>query len=244
MITVKIDAFEGPLDLLLHLIEKAEVDIYDISVSEITDQYVAYIRQMQNLELEIASEYLVMAASLLAMKSKLLLPKQPLLEEELEEWEEIDPRAELIERLIEYKKYKELAHSLRDKELQRHQLFTRPAENLSIFMEREDPNPVENVSLFDLLDAFEQVLTSKREPASAKLDREEISIEQRIEHIKLLLQNQGEIPFTQLFKGERKREVIVVTFLALLEMMKRKWIACRQKSLYSEIWITSLVEEQ
>lgn len=244
MITVKIDAFEGPLDLLLHLIEKAEVDIYDISVSEITDQYVAYIRQMQHLELEVASEYLVMAASLLAMKSKLLLPKQPLLEEQFEDGEELDPRAELIERLIEYKKYKELAFSLRDRELHRHQLFTRPAESLAVFMEQEEPNPVENVSLFDLLDAFEQVLTAKREPVVTKLDREEISIEQSIERINSLIQKQGEISFSELFEGQYKREIIVVTFLALLEMMKRKWVACRQKSLYSEIWITSLAEEQ
>jgi segregation and condensation protein A len=247
MINVKIDSFEGPLDLLLHLIQKSEVDIYDISVSEITVQYVEYIHQMQQMELEIASEFLVMAATLLAIKSKMLLPKKedlsfdPLSDMEMEE---LDPRDELIQRLIEYKKYKELAFQLREKEAARSQIYTRPAENLSVFLEQEEPNPVANVSLFDLLDAFQSVLREKEEGPISKVERDEVSIDGRMLEIKSLIQHRDKISFVQLFEGGWTRDALIVTFLALLELMKKKEIRCEQDSLFADIWISQYSEAE
>lgn len=247
MITVKIDAFEGPLDLLLHLIEKAEVDIYDISVSEITDQYVHFIHQMQLLELEMASEFLVMAATLLALKSKMLLPKQeeisfqPMFDMELEE---IDTRDDLIHRLLEYKKFKQLAGQLREKEAERSQIFTRPAENLSVFLEQEEPNPVENISLFHLMDVFQSVLVKKRVDPITKVDRDEVSIEKRMSEIKYIIVQQKKLLFTQLFEHVGTREQIVVTFLAILELMKKKEIVCQQEYIFADIWISQCVGDK
>lgn len=246
MISVKIDSFEGPLDLLLHLIDKAEVDIYEISVAEITDQYVEYIGQMQELELEIASEFLVMAATLLAIKSRMLLPKkeelsfQPMFDMDVEE---LDPREELIMRLIEYKKFKGLALQLREKETERSKVFTRPAENLSVFIENESPNPVANVSLFDLLEAFQTVLQEKKTAPMSRVDRDEISIEGRMGQIKAIISERKRIPFSQLFDQYWTKDQVIVTFLAVLEMMKKKEIACEQTSLFSDIWISQYVEE-
>lgn len=247
MINVKIDSFEGPLDLLLHLIEKAEVDIYEISVSEITVQYVEYVHQMKQLELKIASEFLVMPASLLAMKSRMLLPKkedlsfQPMFDMDMEE---IDPREELIRRLTEYKKYKELASQLREKEAARSQIFTRPAENLSAFMEQEESNPVANVSLFDLLEAFQSVLREKEEDPITRVERDEVSIDARMLEIKSFVQQRGKVSFVQLFEQGWTRDGLIVTFLALLELMKKKEIRCEQDSLFADIWISQYSEAE
>jgi segregation and condensation protein A len=246
MIKVKINAFEGPLDLLLHLIDKAEVDIYDISVSEITEQYVEYIHQMQQLELEVASEFLVMAASLLALKSKMLLPKkeelsfQPMFDMDIDE---IDPQEELILKLIEYKKYKDLALQLREKETDRSKVYTRPAENLSVFIEKEEVNPVANVTLFDLLDAFQSILQEKKNPPMARVDRDEISIEGRMTQIKSLIFMSKRVSFLQLFDKGWIKDSVIVTFLAILELMKKKEIRCEQSSLHAEIWISQYSEE-
>ena len=135
---VKIDAFEGPLDLLLHLINRYEIDIYDIPVAQITEQYMAYIHAMQELQLDIASEYLVMAATLLAIKSKMLLPKheEEILDESVE-LSENDPREELMQRLLEYKKYKEAAQALKKKEEERALLFTNPPSDLSMYTDEK-----------------------------------------------------------------------------------------------------------
>ncbi|GGK15339.1 segregation and condensation protein A [Caldalkalibacillus thermarum] len=246
MLQVKLESFEGPLDLLLHLIDKAEVDIYEISVSEIADQYVAYIRQMQELELEIASEFLVMACTLLAIKSKMLLPKkeeytfQPMLDMELEE--EYDPRLELIERLVQYRKYKQLASLLREEEAKRSQIYTRPAEDLSSFIDRDDINPVANVSLFDLVDALQEVLKKKEEEPLSKVERDEISVSERMKEIKACLERKKEITFDQLFEGKRTKTQIVVTFLALLELIKKNEVYCQQDRLFGKIKISLAME--
>lgn len=245
MINVKISAFEGPLDLLLHLIDKAEVDIYEISVAEITDQYMQYILQMQELELDIASEFLVMAAKLLAMKSRMLLPKKEELEPMLDEdYSDLDPREELILRLIEYKKFKEVAFKLREKEIVRSQLYTRPAEDLSsIGLEQDEPNPVADVSLFELVDAFEEILQERKKPTFTKVDRDEISIDDRMSEIRQLIQGQGNVRFSELFRGQWNKDHLIVTFLALLELMKKKEVFCQQGALFGEIIITNYVEE-
>lgn len=247
MIQVKIDAFEGPLDLLLHLIEKAEVDIYDISIAEITNQYITYLTEMQELQLDIASEFLVMAATLLALKSKMLLPKQE--KEEFDpslefEFEEINSREELIERILEYKKYKYLANQLREKEILRSKIFTRPAENLSIYLEEENVNPVANVSLFHLMDIFQQVLYKRKEEPTAKIERDEISIEEKMVEITSILARQSKILFIELLQNKSSRSEVVATFLAILELIKNKVIVCQQERLFDDIWILRRVGDE
>lgn len=240
---LKLQSFEGPLDLLLHLIDKAEVDITEISISEITDQYLSYLETMQELNLEIASEFLVMASSLLAMKSGLLLPRPIELDIPLIEYEDetIDPRQALMERLIEYKKYKQLADDLRTREETRNQVFTRPPENLSVYVPDVEPNPVEGVTLFDLLDAFRKAL-SKAQPDEyvAGIQRDEMSIEGRMQEIlDIMAFHNGSLTFSSLLGNYRKRSEIVTTFLALLELMKAKKLRCVQDHLFEDIMIQS-----
>ena len=158
----KLETFEGPLDLLLHLIDKAEIDIQDIPVSEITEQYIEYLRGMQELELDITSEFLVMAATLLSIKSKLLLPKPPVIElDEFEYYEEdgFDPRAELVQRLIEYRKFKNIALQLMDLESERSLIFTKEPEDLAAFVPEQIDNTLKGLHTADLIAAFRKALS-------------------------------------------------------------------------------------
>src|SRR5690625_1830492 len=171
---VKLDGFEGPLDLLLHLVNQLEIDIYDIPVAEITSQYIEFIRTMEKIELNIASEYLVMAATLLEIKSAMLLPKKEVsLEDEYEE----DPRDQLIKRLIEYSKYKEAAEQLQKKELEENEIYTRPPTNFDELME-EAKHVRGDVSIYDMLNAVEKMLQRKEwnRPLETTVHREDISI--------------------------------------------------------------------
>ncbi|WP_264738447.1 segregation/condensation protein A [Cytobacillus firmus] len=246
---VKIDAFEGPLDLLLHLINRLEIDIYDIPVSEITEQYLIYIHTMKELQLDVASEYLVMAATLLAIKSKMLLPKHD--EEELEdefgmEMEE-DPRDELVERLIEYRKYKEAAEELKEREQDRSLMYTKPPADLSEYVNDSQQEKTDlNVSLYDMLGALQKLLRRKKlqRPLSAKVARQEIPIEKRMSEIVDQLRNfKGRKKFTDLFPIS-DREHIVVTFLAVLELIKRKEILVEQDRNFSDIFVASMEGEK
>lgn len=237
---VKIDSFEGPLDLLLHLINRLEIDIYDIPVAKITEQYLIYIHTMRELQLDLASEYLVMAATLLAMKSKMLLPKH---EETLDEFEfevEEDPRDELVERLIEYRKYKEAATDLKQLENERGLMFTKPPSDLSDYTKELKLEKAElNVSLYDMLAAFQKLMRRKKlqRPLSTKITRQEIPIEQRMaEIIGELKKTKGRTSFFDLFPSYEK-DYIVVTFLAILELMKRREIYVEQESNFSEIFV-------
>jgi len=238
---VKIDAFEGPLDLLLHLINRLEIDIYDIPVAEITEQYLLYIHTMKELELDLASEYLVMAATLLAIKSKMLLPKhEESLDDELEFAEEEDPRDELVERLIEYRKYKEAASDLKNLELERGLMFTKPPSDLSDYSSEVKTDKLDlDVSLYDMLGALQKLLRRKKlqRPLSTKITRQEIPIEQRMDEILQDLRvNKGRRSFFDLFPSNEK-EYLVVTFLAILELMKRREIIVEQDSNFSEIFV-------
>ncbi|GEC90876.1 MULTISPECIES: segregation/condensation protein A [Brevibacillus] len=238
--SIKLDSFEGPLDLLLHLIDKAEVDIYDIPVAEITEQYLATIDKMQELQLDVASEFVVMAATLLSIKSKMLLPKkeehvfQQFLDMDVDE---IDPREELVARLLEYKRYKMLAENLREMEIGRNQVFTRPAENLSPYV-REEDHTVTNVTLYDLINALEKLVkkTKEKEPMT-KVSRDEISIKDRMTEIRQAVRGSGMVRFSELFTKGATRTEIVTTFLALLELMKAKHITCVQNQLFQDIII-------
>ena len=238
----KLETFEGPLDLLLHLIDKAEIDIYDIPISEITDQYMAYLETMQELELEVTSEFLVMAATLLAIKSQMLLPKPPPAETDIEyanEAADEDPRAELVQKLIEYRKYKMIAEELRDKELARSLIYTREPADLSPYIPDVDANPVLGLHVSDLAVAFLRALRkAERRNAVAKIRRDEISVRDRmIDVLERLERRGGKLMFSQLIGDDDTRQEIVATFLALLELMKVQKIVCFQHRLFGDIVI-------
>lgn len=247
-VTFKLETFEGPLDLLLHLIDKSEVDIYDIPIKEITDQYVEYLQSMQELELEVTSEFLVMAATLLSIKSKMLLPKPPVeLYEDNTDWmdgDEFDPRAELVQKLIEYRKYKEIADHLREMELERSLIYTREPADLTPYMNRTVVNPVKGLHLADLLLAFRKALRKQAgRNIVAKIRRDEISVKDRIRQVTERLQDEGgKLLFSHLLSDDVEREEIVVTFLALLELMKMKQIVCFQHRLFEDIVIQAREE--
>lgn len=233
---VKLEAFEGPLDLLLHLIRQYEIDIYDIPVAEITKQYMQYIEAMQYLELNVASEYLVMAATLLAIKSQMLLPKHENTEE-IDEYEE-DPREELMERLIEYQKYKEAASELKEKEQESSQIFTRSP----VIMDDSDIKRAVvqgEVSIYDMLGALNKMFERKQwnEPTDSKVTRTEIPIAQRMQEI-LDIVKKGEdgISFDALFTY-KSRSYIVVTFMALLELMKNNKVHCKQVNHFEALYV-------
>ncbi|RKQ37706.1 segregation/condensation protein A [Oceanobacillus halophilus] len=234
---VRLDAFEGPLDLLLHLINKYEIDIYDIPMAELTKQYMDYIHTMQRLELNIASEYLVMASTLVAIKSQMLLPKQEM-EEESEEYME-DPREELMERLIEYRKYKEAASRLKEKEEGANQIFTRAP---SIFKElKQEKKPVTpgNVSVYDMLNALGKMFERKKwnTPLDTKVSRSEIPIEERMTDVlKMVKKSKNGIAFDQLFPYPSRTHV-VVTFMALLELMKAREVYCKQEKHFEALYV-------
>jgi segregation and condensation protein A len=240
--SVKLDSFEGPLDLLLHLINRFEIDIYDIPVAKITDQYLSYVHAMKELQLDIASEYLVMAATLLQIKSRMLLPKQEdeLLDEELQfDPDEEDPREDLMQRLLEYRKYKEVAKELQKCEEERSQVYTRPPQSLNDYKQEQKHTLSANVTLYDMLGAFQKLLRRKKlsEPLTSTVQRQEIKLEYRmVEILDELRQNNGKKSFYSLFPYA-DRGHIVVTFLAILELMKANEIDCEQNRNFEDITI-------
>lgn len=244
---VKIDVFEGPLDLLLHLINRLEIDIYDIPVAQITEQYLIYIKNMTELKLDVASEFLVMAATLLEIKSKMLLPKHEEIfdEENIEISFEEDPRDELVERLIEYRKYKEAAQDLKSMEEERGLMYTKAPSDLSDFAKEKQPERTEiTVSLYDMLAALQKLMRRKKlqRPIATKITRQEISIEKRMTEImEELVKVKVRINFNDLFPFPAK-EHIVVTFLAILELIKRKEIDVEQLENFGEIFVEAVKE--
>jgi len=234
---VKIDAFEGPLDLLLHLIKQFEIDIYDIPMAEITKQYMDYIHTMQRLELNIASEYLVMAATLVAIKSEMLLPK-PEVDPDTEEYME-DPREELMQRLIEYRKYKEAAVKLKKKEREANQIFTRPPVLHDQAQSSKPPIERGDISIYDMLGALGKMFERKKwnAPLDAKVERSEIPIEKRMEDIlQTVKDSEKGVAFDHLFPYPTKSH-IVVTFIAILELIKVNQIYCRQAKHFDTLYL-------
>lgn len=228
---VKIDAFEGPLDLLLHLIKESKVDIWDIKIVDIADQYLNYIKSMENLNLNIASEYLVMASELMEMKSKMLLPRY---QEENEE-EEIDPREQLIHKLIEYQKYKEMTKSFKELEEVRHEFYTKAPESLKEYVD-EDTVISSDVTLDDLMKAFEKFIQRKKleKPLSTTVTKKEITVEERRTSIRKILKEKKKVDFFELFE-EITNEYVVVTFLAVLEMAKKQELTIYQENNFDNI---------
>ncbi|MCX6355325.1 MAG: segregation/condensation protein A [Candidatus Aureabacteria bacterium] len=230
---VSLDMFEGPLDLLLYLIRREEVEIFAIPIVKITDQYIRYLDLMRMLDLDIASEFLVMAATLLHIKSRMLLPPEERpVEEQIEEEE--DPRMALVRQLLEYKKFKEAAGFLSGREIEQHNIFPRYVDRT--FLPEPTDSPLTEVSIFDLIGAFSEVL--KRVTGEPREISEEIyTVAEKIAAIVEILKTRSAIRFSELFKDSLIRAEVVVTFLALLELIRLKKIQAHQPSAFAEIEI-------
>ncbi|MCX5693497.1 MAG: segregation/condensation protein A [Candidatus Omnitrophica bacterium] len=226
---VKLDVFEGPLDLLLYLIKKNEIDIYDIPIATITEQYLEYLELMRMLDLNIAGEFLVIAATLIHIKSKMLLPPD---EKELFPEEEEDPREELVRRLVEYKKFKEVAGILQDLEGQRKKMFTR-----DIPFEVEPGEVFFEASLFDLITAFTRVLKDVPKEIFQEIIKDEFTVEQKVHDLLHRLIAAPVISLFELFKNSKNKPEIIATFLAVLELIRLKEIIVIQKQNFSDIEI-------
>lgn len=229
-----LDKFEGPLDLLLYLIEKDKINIYDIPIAEITKQYLKYIYEAQSLNMDIASEFLVMATKLLSIKAKMLLPKP-----EKYVPEEEDTTEELVARLLEYKKYKKIAIQLKENEKLMSKICFREFDETDLLPYMEISNPVENINIIDLTSAFKTLLKnkSKKEPF-IEINREKITLEHCMEEILELLKiNKRGISFNNIFEKKDSKLQIVVTFLALLELIKREKVRVLQNNPLSSIII-------
>ena len=229
-IPVKLEVFEGPLDLLLHLIEKNKVDIYDIPIVEITNQYMEYIRAMEQSDLNIMSEFLLMAATLLDIKCRMLLPA-----EVNEDGEEEDPRAELVEQLIQYKMYKYMSYELKDRQLDGERLWfkeeTMPDE-VKDFKEPVDLDALlEGVTLSKLHAVFQDVF--------GKIEKEEVTVEEKMDYLQEYIQNHKQFRFRELLQKQSSKIQLVVTFLAILELMKTGMIVVEQEKTFDEIIITA-----
>ena len=230
-IEFKINEFEGPLDLLLHLIKESKMDIMNIEIEEITNQYMSYLHEQEKMNLEIASEYLVLASELLEIKSKMLLPSFKNEEEEEEE----DPREELVNRLLEYQAYKETTKVLQEKEELRKEIYTKSPENIKNYID-ENKEINLDISLDDLVDAFKKFLDRKKEskPLKTKVTVNEISVSSRRHDIKRLLKDKKKVSFFELFPVVSK-EYVVATFLAILEMAKNKELVITQNDTFDDI---------
>jgi segregation and condensation protein A len=224
---VRLEHFEGPLDLLLFLIKKQEINIYDIPISVITEQYLAYIGMLEFLNLELAGEFLVMAATLMRIKARLLLPR-----EAEEEEDEEDPRKELVQQLLEYQKYKHAASDLEAMEYQRQMLFTRP----DLEWDSAEPPEEMDYNLFDLIVALKRVL-DRAEATPMEVDVEEIPIEEKMDYLRERVQPGQRVPFADLFEDGADTMEIIVTFLALLELLRLGTFKFRQTKSFGMIYI-------
>jgi segregation and condensation protein A len=225
---VNLNVFAGPMDLLLYLIKKEEVDIYDIPISRITQQYLTYLDMMRTLDLEVAGEFILMAATLIHLKARLLLPRDE------NEPDEEDPREELIMALLEYKKYKEASEILKDRALVEEQTFV-PPPVLQQVQGRVELSPA--TTLYDLLTAFRDVMTARRDEVVHEVVPEEISIEERIKAVMASLSEKEWATFTELFDQMSKRIMAVVTFIAILELARTRRIRIMQSQPFAELRI-------
>lgn len=239
---VVLEAFEGPLDLLLHLIEKEKVDIYDIPIAKITDQYIEYINNMESVDLNMTSEFLLMAATLLEIKSKMLLPSNSSDDEEQLEFEEVDPREELVRKLLEYKKYKIAAEKLKMRADVYSRVFFKRKEELEEFL-GQDSLEIEKLDFKDLLLAYLNLLNKSNinleEIKLTEIQRDEITIEECMKNLENIIREKKKVKFEELFNEKISKIKIVVTFLAILELAKLKIIKIAQENNFGEIIIKS-----
>lgn len=233
--SIKLPVFEGPLDLLLHLIRENKIDIYDIPIAIITHQYLEYIEMMKELNLDVAGEFLLMAATLIHIKSRMLLP----VDEKAEGEDEEDPRLELVQRLIEYQSFKEASLSLREREDEWSKVFSRESqqkddstgyegEELSLF----------DLGLFDLIGAFKKLL-DKAPPEIINITRETLTVKDRMAHITEKLENNEAISFEDLLEVNWSKSHLIVTFIALLELLRLGLARVYQEKDFGSIWIVN-----
>lgn len=224
--------FEGPLDLLLHLVKSSKMEISDIKLVDITEQYISYLKEMEEMNLDIASEYLVTASELIEMKSRYLLPKPP--KEENSEYE-MDPEEELKQRLLEYEKYKNSVNSFRDLECNRSNYYTKTPERRDNYTNEKLENNGE-VTAYDLLEALKKLLERREysRPLNTKITKKELSVRDRVIKIRNILKMKKSVEFTNLFE-EFTKEYVVVTFLSILEMAKNNEIVLKQDSNFGTI---------
>lgn len=230
---VRLESFEGPLDLLLYLIQREEMDIYDIPIARITEHYLRTIQDMDRLDLHPAGEFLVMAATLMRIKARMLLPVQRPGEEAEE-----DPRQELVQRLIEYKKFKEAARKLEERESERLRTFTRPLD--AAFVEeltRLGDEVTFDVSMGEIVKALQGVLSRLNEVVTHEVELEPVSLEDRVALLRSMLAVTGRVSWSELFENVRTRMEVIVTFMAMLELMKGGEIRVHQSENFSELWI-------
>lgn len=247
-IPVKLQVFEGPLDLLLHLIDKNKIDIYDIPIVEITNQYMEYIQAMEKEDLNVMSEFLVMAATLLDIKCKMLLPK-----EVNEEGEEEDPRQELVEQLLEYKMYKYMSYELRDRQMDGEQVLYKDPSIPNEVLEYVEPVDLDellgDLTLAKLNRIFKEVMkkqVDKIDPVRSKfgkIEKEEVTLPDRLDFVSEYARTHSRFSFRSLLEQQTSRTQIVVTFLAVLQLMKEGVILIRQEHAFDDILILSRIEE-
>ncbi len=247
-IPVKLPVFEGPLDLLLHLIEKNKIDIYDIPIVEITDQYMAYIRQMEREDLNVVSEFMVMAATLLDIKCRMLLPK-----EVSEEGEEEDPREELVQQLLEYKMYKYMSYELRDRMADASRSVYKKATLPKEVLEYEEPVDVSELlaglTLEKLNEIYQSILRRQEDKIDpirsrfGRIEKEEVSLSDKMEELESYASAHRQFSFRSLLESQHSRMQVIVTFLAVLELMKTGKITVVQERLFDDILIESHITD-
>jgi len=217
--------FEGPLDLLLYLIRQEQVNIYDIPIARITDEYLRYLNLMQELDLTVAGDFLVMAAQLIEVKSRMLLPRDPLAEAE----EELDPRADLVNRLLEHEKFKAASQMLWSRATVEQAVFTRAE------IETDTNNPEVAVGLFDLLRVFQEILARHKEEVMMEIEREEVTMAEMIDRLRNMVRSAGELNLVTFFESAGSRRGLVVAFLSVLELVRMSEISLVQRETFGEI---------
>src|SRR5438309_9561924 len=222
---VTLGDFEGPLDLLLYLIRQEQVNIYDIPIARITDEYLRYLNLMQELDLTVAGDFLVMAAQLIELKSRMLLPRDPLAVEE----EMLDPRAELVNRLLEHEKFKAAAEMLWSRATVERAVFKRAE------IETDKNNPEVAVGLFDLLRVFQEILARQKEEILLEIEREEITMAEMIDRLRNMVRSAGELNVMRFFEKAKSRRELVVAFLSVLELVRLSEITLLQRETFGEI---------
>lgn len=238
---ITIDKFEGPFDLLLHLIKQSNIDICDISIVQITNQYLDYINKMDSMNLDVASEYLVMAAELIEIKSSILLPKPEKFESDFEE----DPRKQLIDKLLDYKQYKEMTTVFKDLENKRKEMHTKEPSDLKNYGIDFESKLSDDVTLSDLMDALNRFLENrdKNKPLNTKITSKEYSVSRRSNEIRDIIKKKKKIEFSELFDFITK-DYLVVTFLSILDLTRKQEIDIKQDSNFDKIYISEKVNNE
>ncbi|HWS87455.1 MAG TPA: segregation/condensation protein A [Pyrinomonadaceae bacterium] len=219
--------FAGPLDLLLYLIRQEQVSIYDIPIARITDEYLRYLRMMQGMDITVASDFLVMAAQLIEIKSRMLLPRDPAVSQE--ELESDDPRRELVERLLEHQKYKAAAELLWSRATVEQAVYTRAP------LETDKENPEVSAGAFDLLRVFQQILARKKEEVLMEIERDEVTMAEMLERLRNMIYSAGELNMRDFFERAETRRELVLAFLSVLELVRTTEIKLIQRQTFGDI---------